>query len=388
MPFMSTHQLNSRQFATVEASTNALFQPITIGQMSLRNRLVMAPMTRRFSPGGVPTAANRDYYARRAQGGTGLIITEGTWIDHPAAHGHSDIPMLYGDDALAGWKQVVDAVHAAGARILPQLWHLGIQRSRPDAGPGSQVATVSPSGVDAQGRAIGDPLSTREIEQLIDAYARSAAVAQQAGFDGVELHAAHGYLIDQFLWERTNRRTDAYGGSIGARGRFAVEVIEEIRRRCGTRFVISVRLSQWKQQDYDARLAESAAEWCNIVEPIARAGADILHLSTRRYQDPAFSGSDDTLACITRRATGCAVITVGSVGLAKPKDPGLERASTMYSAVNENLDELLMRLERGDFDLVALGRALLANPAWPELVRSGRSAELRPYTAQARDTLT
>lgn len=375
---------NAARTMPSSAFGQVLFTPFSSGRLTLPNRLVMAPMTRRFTPTGVPGPENARYYGKRAEGGVGLIITEGTWIGHPAAHGYTDIPRFYGE-AMAGWKLVVDAVHRGGGKIFPQLWHLGGQRKPPPEGAGAP--TVSPSGISPGGKVCGQPLTQSGIDELIDAYARGAQDAQRAGFDGVELHAAHGYLIDQFFWARTNLRADRYGGGIAQRTRFAVEIVQEIKRRTGADFPVCLRLSQWKPQDYEARLADTPQEWAAIVEPLAAAGTDIFHISTRRYRDPAFAGSDATLAQLTKQITCRTVITVGSVGLSKPKDPGIESPETMYSAVDGDLGDLYARLDRGDFDLVAMGRGLLANPAWPRLVQGDRAAELRPYTLDVREQL-
>jgi len=161
----------------------------------------MAPMTRSFSPGGVPGEDVAAYYRRRAEAGVGLIVTEGTYPPHPSAGFDPKVPHLYGDAALRGWRRVVDQVHAAGGHIFSQIWHLGLQASRGPA-PLDGRHPVGPSGEFA--------MTQNEIEAAVQAYAQAARFAQEAGFDGVELHGAHGYLIDQFFWEKTNQRTDAY----------------------------------------------------------------------------------------------------------------------------------------------------------------------------------
>ncbi len=202
-------------------SVEALFRPFSLGKLSLANRIVMAPMTRAFSPGGVPGQDVADYYRRRAENGVGLIITEGTLINHPAATDNPNIPNFHGEEALAGWKRVADAVHEAGGRIVPQLWHVGMTRKNGSL-PHPEAPSIGPSGLNLLGEQVNEPMTQAEIDQVVQAYAQAAADAKRIGFDGIELHGAHGYLIDQFLWERTNQRTDKYGGDLKARTRFAV----------------------------------------------------------------------------------------------------------------------------------------------------------------------
>jgi len=243
---------------------NKLLESVSVGGMTLRNRVAMAPMTRNFAPGGVPGPANAAYYRRRAEGGVGLIITEGTWIDTPVSGFLPDAPNFHGEEALAGWRLIVEEVHAGGARIMPQLWHGGMIRV-PGQNGASLAASHGPSGIDKSYGEVAPPMTQCDIDVTIDAYARGAETAQLMGFDGVELHAAHGYLIDQFFWERTNRRTDKYGGNLRERTRFAVDIIQEIRRRVGPNFPISLRFSQWKYGDYNVRLFNSVSDLAQFV---------------------------------------------------------------------------------------------------------------------------
>jgi 2,4-dienoyl-CoA reductase-like NADH-dependent reductase (Old Yellow Enzyme family) len=248
-------------------------------------------MTRAMSPGGVPGENVARYYRRRAAGGVGLIITEGTFFPHPTAGHDENAPRIYGDDALKGWRRVVEQVHDAGARIFVQLWHVGLVRKPRvdgvgllyDNGPGSDDR-VSPSGIIGGNglplERVWRPATLGEIHGAIEAYGDAAGTAKALGFDGVEIHGAHGYLIDQFLWDQTNLRDDEYGGDIGRRTRFAAEVIEEIRANVGPDFPVVMRLSTWKQQDYSARLAANPEEWAAIVRPLAGAGVDAFHLAS------------------------------------------------------------------------------------------------------------
>lgn len=366
-----------------QAALSALFRPFSSDKLNLNNRIAMAPMTRGFSPHGVPGADVAAYYKRRAAGGAGLIITEGTLINHPAAAGSDRWPEFHGEAALAGWANVVQEVHAAGGRIVPQLWHVGTTRKLGDL-PNVEAKPVGPSGLDAAGNPVNEPLSLSEIDQIIEAFATAAADAKRLGFDGIELHGAHGYLIDQFFWSRTNRRSDQYGGAtIADRAKFAAEIIRACRSQVGDSFPIIIRLSQWKGADYAARNAETPAELEQWLTPLADAGADIFHCSTRRFWLPEFEGSTLNLAGWAKQLTGKATITVGSVGLAQEYG---KFDAPIHTDV-ERLEELASRIDAGEFDLVAIGRALLADPAWPNKVREGRLDELEPFSPAALGTL-
>ncbi|WP_340268476.1 NADH:flavin oxidoreductase [Sphingobium mellinum] len=356
-----------------------------IGALDLPNRIVMAPMTRSFSPRGIPGQNVADYYRRRAEGGVGLIVTEGTWIPHWSASNDPNVPAFYGDEALAGWKRVVDDVHAAGGRIVPQLWHVG-QVTKADASEGEASANataarqVGPSGmVGSLGKRVeqaGMPATQQEIDEISEAFVIAAETAQRLGFDGVEIHAAHGYLLDQFFWSETNLRDDHYGGrDLSQRTRVATDIVREMRRRVRADFPIIMRISQWKQQDYDAYLAHTPAELESFVAPLAQAGVDVFHCSQRRFWEGEF-GTDLNAAGWVKKLTGKPTITVGSVTLQQEFMATFGETSKRES----NLDKLCEMLERGDFDLVAVGRALIVDPDWTEKIRRGAEDELRPFS--------
>jgi 2,4-dienoyl-CoA reductase-like NADH-dependent reductase (Old Yellow Enzyme family) len=357
-----------------------LFTPFALGPLALPNRIVMAPMTRSQSPGGVPGANVAAYYRRRAEHGVGLIVTEGTGIEHPAAMPNPNVPHFHGDAALAGWKAVVDGVHEAGGRIIPQLWHVGMSRPTTDG-----IAPVGPSGLTVQGEQRSAPLVESEVVALVGAYARAATDAMRLGFDGVELHGAHGYLIDQFFWEGTNRRTDRYGGDLVARTRFAVEIVEACRRATGPAFPIVLRFSQWKIPAYDARLATTPQELEQFLAPLVAAGVDMFHCSTRRFWQPEFEGSPLNLAGWTKKLTGKPAITVGSVGL---DTDFITSLFDKKDADRAGIELLVEMVAHGDVDLVAIGRALLVDPAWAEKLREGRLDEFVPFTPAALGTLS
>lgn len=366
-----------------------LFSPLQIGSMTLPNRIVMAPMTRAFSPNGVPGPDVAAYYRRRADHGTGLIISEGTWIPEPHASNDSNVPRFYGEDALAGWRHVLAEVKAAGGLMVPQLWHVGItpkteiaELYRTDEQSAEQVG---PSGIMSATERSGSALTPAGIERLAQAYVDAARQAYEMGFDGVELHGAHGYLIDQFFWHVTNHRDAPYGGDIAERTRFAAEVIRAIRRVTAPDFPIILRYSQWKIVDYAARLAEDPGELERFLAPLCDAGVDVFHVSQRRFWEPAFANSDLSLAGWTKKLSGKTVITVGSVSL--NKDMFESMVTGREQAGVASLDVLLERFDRGEFDLVAVGRAMISNPDWVKVVREGRLHQLVRFNTAQLPTL-
>ncbi|WP_035806412.1 NADH:flavin oxidoreductase [Kitasatospora mediocidica] len=359
-----------------------LARPYSLGSLTVRNRIAMAPMTREFSPGGIPGADVAQYYARRAAAGVGLIITEGTYVNHASAGTSDAVPHFHGEDALAGWAGVAEAVHQAGGAIVPQLWHVGMARSA-GAPPVVDAPRVGPSGVPVLGSDPGQAMTAEDLDDVIAAFAAAAGAAEARGFDGIELHGAHGYLIDQFLWAHTNRRTDGYGGDLVSRTRFAAEIVAACRSAVSADFPIIFRMSQWKMGDYRARIAESPQELEAILTPLAEAGADAFHCSTRRYWLPEFEGSDLNLAGWAKKLSGKATISVGSVGL----DSEFTKSFRGEGGGVADIDALLDRLERDEFDLVAVGRALLADPEWAAKILQGRTEELTAFDAAAMSTL-
>lgn len=362
-----------------------LFQPIELGTLKLRNRVVMAPMTRTFSPGGIPNDLNIAYYEKRAQNDVGLIITEGTCVGHKAANGYPNVPYFYGEKPLAGWKKVVDTVHAAGGKIVPQLWHVGaIRKADKGAGPDESVPGYSPSGLLMKGKENGIAMSKDDINEVVAAFVQAAADAQALGFDGVEIHGAHGYLVDQFFWADTNQRDDEYGGDLVARTKFAVDIIKGIRAKCGPDYPIILRFSQWKQQQYADRLANTPKELAAFLAPLVDAGVDIFHCSTRRIWEPEFEGSNLNLAGWTKKLTGKPCIAVGSVGLNNSFIDEEKHDMVENSSVAEaSLTDLSERLKNHEFELVAVGRALLQDPEWVIKVRENRIDELQDYSKES-----
>jgi 2,4-dienoyl-CoA reductase-like NADH-dependent reductase (Old Yellow Enzyme family) len=365
-------------------AAQVLSRPTVINGLTVPNRIVMAPMTRMFSPGGIPGEDVVSYYSRRSAAGVGLIVTEGTYVGHQSAGQSDRVPRFHGEEQLAGWAKVADAVHAAGGTIVPQLWHIGMVRQQGQP-PFAEAPAVGPSGLRiGADEPTGKAMTRGDLDDVIGAFAQAAADAERIGFDGVEIHGAHGYLVDQFLWAGTNRRTDAYGGDPVARTKFGAEIVAAVREKVSPDFPVIFRYSQWKQEAYDARLAETPEELEAILAPLAAAGVDAFHASTRRYWLPEFDGSDLNLAGWTKKLTGRPTITVGSVGL----DGEFLGAFAGQGSALKGIDDLLDRLEAEEFDFVAVGRALLQDPQWAAKVLAGRFEELTPYDAASLQTLS
>jgi 2,4-dienoyl-CoA reductase-like NADH-dependent reductase (Old Yellow Enzyme family) len=228
-------------------------------------------------------------------------------------------------------------------------------------------------------------MTESDILSVIDAFAQAAADAKSLGFDGIEIHGAHGYLIDQFFWKQTNKRSDRYSAdNVEGATRFAVEIIRAVRHAVGPDFPIALRISQWKTANYSAKLAETPEQLASFLEPLTTAGVDIFHCSTRRFWEPEFEGSDLNLAGWVKLLTGRPTITVGSVGL---NEEFMRSFASGQATQVTGLDVLIERLDQNEFDLVAVGRSLLVDPEWAMKIRNGRFGELKPFTVDTLNSL-
>ena len=268
-----------------------LFQPVRLGPYQLANRIVMAPLTRsRAGEDGVPRPLMAEYYAQRAS--AGLIIAEGTNIS-PQARGYAFTPGLYNDAQVEGWRQVTEAIHARGGRIFPQLWHVG-RISHPSLQPGGALP-VAPSAICPEATAYTTAgfqpcvtpraLAIAEIPEIVEQYRRAARNALAAGFDGVEIHAANGYLIEQFLRDSTNKRTDAYGGSRESRARLLLEVTEAVAGVCGGERV-GIRLSPVSPVNGADLDSDPAGTYAYVVERLNAFGLAYIHIIEGATQGP------------------------------------------------------------------------------------------------------
>jgi 2,4-dienoyl-CoA reductase-like NADH-dependent reductase (Old Yellow Enzyme family) len=350
-----------------------LFSPIKLGPLTLRNRIAMAPLTRQMAESdGTPTDEMVAYYARRARGGLGLIITEGTYEqDAFQSRAYLSQPGITNDRHQAGWAKVCDAVHAQGAKIIVQLMHGGRvcdPRTLNGQPPVSASATQSGGWVlytdsddEKQIRNIsGDwhkvtfpparALTVEELHAVADGFAAGAKRAVDAGADGVEVHGANGYLLWQFITPKINLRTDEFGGSPENNVRFARLVGDKIRAAIGPDKLITLRLSQDGVDDFVGAWPGGVTYAEAVGKALKGSAFDALHWSSFNYLDNRDPNDKTPMATVLRRASGLPVITNGGIA----DGPGAEAALTSGAA-----------------DMVAVGRPIFAHPDWPYLVRSG-----------------
>ena len=356
-----------------------LLEPFTVKGVKLPNRFVMPGMQRMWCDDGTPQPRLADYYRERVEGGVGLIITESCAVDHPSAT-QTPVFCRITDTTMHAWARCFEAVNGAGGRMLMQLWHEGAIRKEGGDGPWSQYPTLSPSGLAHAGKLNGRAMTLDEMDGIKAAFVKGALAARELGACGVEVHACHGYLLDQFLWAETNRRTDGYGGDeINARVRFPAEIVRAIRGAVGPEFIISFRFSQWKEVNYQAKIAPTPRDLQTMLDAVRAAGADMFHASARYFWVPEWEGSDWGIAGWTKSMTDAPVIAVGSVGVdtdVMDNFFGKEAASTGEAG----LTELLRRFNNHEFDLISVGRGQIGDPQWVKKFREGRFDEVRMFT--------
>ena len=353
-----------------------LFEPYKLKNITLRNRVAMAPMTRSQSPGGIPTNDVVEYYKRRAKAEVGLIITEGVEVSHKASSAYPNVPRLDSDKARDGWKKVVNGIKENDGHVVAQLWHCGGFRKL-GMSPNPEVPGHTASGLIRPGKRVAHAMTSIDIEETVSAYAGDAKICEEIGFDGVEIHGAHGYLIDNFLWDGTNDRDDSFGGSIETRSNLATSIIKAIRSNVSDKFIVGLRFSQWKQQDYTARLATNPDDLFKVLSGPCNAGLDYLHSSMRRFWESEFEGSDENLAYWTKKLTNIPTISVGSVGLDG------DFTDMMAPAKTASIDKALQDINEHKYDMVAVGRALLSDHEWVIKMKEGRLKDINPYTKES-----
>ena len=264
-----------------------IFENYKLKNITLRNRIVMAPMTRNQSPGGIPTQEVIAYYSRRAKAEVGLIITEGIEVSHKASSAYPNVPRLDSNEAKEAWKKVVEGIKNNNGAVIAQLWHCGGFRKL-GMQPNPEVPGHTASGLVKPGKKVAHEMTLNDIKETIDAYASDAKICEEIGFDGVEIHGAHGYLIDNFFWSGTNIREDEYGGSIENRSQFVSDIIKSVRENVSENFIVGLRFSQWKQHDFEAKLASNPEELKTILTSPVESGLDYLHSSMRRFWESEF----------------------------------------------------------------------------------------------------
>ena len=353
-----------------------LFEPYKLKNLNLRNRVVMAPMTRNQSPGGIPTNEVVAYYSRRAKAEVGLIITEGIEVSHEASSAYPDVPRLDTKEAREGWKRVVNGIKENGGSVIAQLWHCGGFRKL-GMQPNPEVPGHTASGLVKPGKKVAHEMTLEDIKQTINAYASDAKYCEEIGFDGVEIHGAHGYLIDNFFWEGTNIRDDSYGGSIEKRSQFVSEIIQAVRSNISQEFIVGLRFSQWKQHDFEAKLAHTTDDLKKVLLSPVESGLDYLHSSMRRFWESEFEGSEENLAYWTKKISNIPTIGVGSVGL---DSDFIDMTAPSKPA---NIDKAIDDISKEKYDLLAVGRALLSDHEWVLKMKDGRLKDVIPYSKEA-----
>lgn len=339
-----------------------LFWPLSLGNLILKNRIGLAPMTRTSAEeNGVPSGKMLDYYRRYAEGGFGLLITEGTYPDEAYSQGYFNQPGIARREHVAGWKNITQKVHEAGSRIFCQLMHAGALSQ----GNIYKSQTKGPSAVPPKGEQLSfyggegpyptpEPMNHEDILQVIKGFANAALNARDAGFDGVEIHGANGYLLDQFLTDYTNQRIDEYGGSTENRLRLLVEVCHAVREAVGADFPVGIRISQAKVNDYTHKWAGREKDAELIFSRLGATGIDFIHVTEHHADKPAFGEQGPSLAALAKLWGKLPVVANG----------------------NLNTPELAEEIiKKGEVDLVAVGKAVLANKDWPNKAAKGETLE-------------
>lgn len=350
------------------------FSPVRIGPLELKNRIVMAPLTRQNAdPDGTPTAEMAAYYARRARGGVGLIISEGTYeIDELGCKAYLSQPGIANDRHVAAWKMTTEAVHAFGTPIICQLMHGGrvsdprclFEGERPVSASDTQsdgwvlytdtAAEKLDRGIEGDWPKVTFPpareLSVDELHKVADGFAEGAVRAVEAGFDGVEIHGANGYLVYQFIHPKTNHRTDEYGGSAENNVRFAKLICQKVRDAIGPNKLITLRLSQDGVDDFLGAWPGGVEYARQVGAALADCAADALHWSSFDWKDNRDPDSDVPMAIAIKKSSGLPMLVNGGIA----DGPGAEA---------------VLDAEAGE--AVVVGRPLFAHPDWPHIIRSG-----------------
>ena len=343
----------------IAEAVRPVLTPFRLGPLLLVNRTAVAPMTRvSATTEGVPTSRMVDYYRDFVRGGFGLVITEGTYPDHEASRGYDNQPGIADETQRQAWARVAAAVHDDGGHIILQLMHAGALSQRTLNGG----RTIAPSRVPPRGEMMPEyggsgayptpeEMTREDLSVVRDGFTAAAVRAQEAGFDGVEIHAANGYLLDQFITTYTNTRGDDYGRNAAGRIRYPVEIVAAVRAATDAAFIVGIRVSEAKVNDFTYRWPGGLDEAQTIFEALAEGGAGYLHLAGegRGFRE-VLDEATVSYGALARRLTGLPVIVNG--GLHEPE-----------------LSDAVIRGGHGD--LIAIGRSALVNQDWPRRVAAG-----------------
>ncbi|MEC5143128.1 NADH:flavin oxidoreductase [Chitinophaga sp. 212800010-3] len=341
-------------------TTDLLFQPFQLNGLQIPNRITVAPMSRASATlAGVPSNAMADYYERFARGGFGLIISEGLYTDQLFSQAYPHQPGIVTDAQINGWRRLNEIVNTHGSIFIAQLMHAGALSQH-------LTHTAAPSAVQPMGQKLksyggGDgafplpaAMSPEDIAHAVAGYVHAARNAMLAGFKGVEIHAANGYLPDQFLTPYTNLRTDQYGGTVPNRMRFIAEIIAAVRKEVPAGFIVGLRISEGKVNNFSYRWPGGADTARAVLTEVQKVSPDYVHVSAEggSWATTGFYDSGESLTGMTKRIVDVPVIANG----------GLEDTAVAGRV-----------LEEGHADFISLGKGALANPDWPHKVRSGQA---------------
>jgi 2,4-dienoyl-CoA reductase-like NADH-dependent reductase (Old Yellow Enzyme family) len=335
-----------------------LFSPFSINGFKLKNRIGVAPMTRMSSPGdSIPRQDVLDFLVRRARNGAAIVYTEAIVTDYESAQGYPGQARLTTQRQIDAWKPVVRAIRQEGAVSVMQMFHCG-RMAYPEVNPAGRVIAPSAITPEQDNPMTGSPypvpdaMTQFDIDHVIKGFAETARGAVEAGFDGIEIHGAHGYLINSFLSSYSNQRADGYGGSVENRFRFAHEVIEAVRNVVPRERLLIFRISNWGVADMEVSLFENKAEWQQMIRLLSDEPIDAISVSTYGYSDKAF-GTDQNMAQLTREVTDLPIMICGKI---------YDRASAEDALAHA--------------DIVLSAKSILLNPNWVEDLRNGKELPL------------
>ncbi|MFH1215020.1 MAG: NADH-dependent flavin oxidoreductase [Pseudomonadota bacterium] len=338
----------------MSTNTGKIFTPFTLKNFTLKNRLGVAPMTRMSATkDSVPRQDVFDFLVRRAANGAGLVFTEAIVTDYESAQGYPGQARLLTQRQIDAWRPVVEAIHREGSLAIMQMFHCG-RMSWNEVNPAGRVIAPSPLAPRQQNPLTGAPypipdeMSRFDIDHAINGFVETAKGAVAAGFPAIEIHGAHGYLINQFLSSYSNKRTDGYGGSPANRFRFAREVISAVKAAVPEEIILTFRISNWGIADMDVSLFAGREEWQEMISMISSTGIDAISVSTYNFSDKAF-GAEKNMAQLTREVTKLPIMICGKIHDQKTAKEALE-----------------------DADIALSGKSTLLNPNWVEDVRTGK----------------
>ena len=339
-------------------SSNLLFSTVQLKQHTLKNRIGVAPMTRMSSQqDSIPRRDVLDFLVRRAENGAAIVYTEAIVTDYESAQGYPGQARILTRRQVDAWKPVVEKIKKTGALAVMQIFHCG-RMGWPEVNPAGRViapSAVAPSQdnpLTGTPYPVPDEMSTFDIRHVINGFAETAKGAVEAGFDGIEIHGAHGYLISQFLSSYSNKRTDGYGGSPENRFRFAHEVVQAVDAVIPEETLLLFRISNWGVADMEVSLFEDQNDYQTMIRLLSKEPLDAVSVSTYSFSDHAF-GSGKTMGALTREATSLPLLICGQI----------HDSQSAVTALK-------------DADIVLSGKSLLLNPDWVAGVREGKELPL------------